>query len=155
MRLLLLALASALAACSNAAASPCPCQASSPAGSSPIGPEHLGLPRSEKLEQLAQQRVELARKRLQLVRLQFDKGALSLDQLVNAFRDLAFAARDSGFHGEPLRHILKEYRDALAALRDLVHERADKGMATPDEAVRMDLMLAEAELWLGEADRSL
>jgi hypothetical protein len=143
-----------LAACSNAGGShangpcgPCRAAASDSAGAAP-------LPRSAKLETLAQQRVEVARKRLQLLRAAFDHGAASLDDLFAGFRDVAFAARDSGFHGEELRRILTDYRDAVLALRDLTKERAAKGAVGQDASSRVDALVAEAEYWLGEADES-
>lgn len=138
-----------LAACSDANGShangPCgPCREGAPNGAAP--------PRSEKVEKLARERVEVARKRLQILRTAFDRGAASLDDLFAGFRDVAFAARDSGFHGEELRRILTEYRDAVLALRDLTRERAAKGTVGEDATSRVDALLAEAEFWLGEAN---
>jgi hypothetical protein len=152
--LLLLSSALAVSACGGAspgASVPCgPCQAPASAGL-----QNVGLPRSAKLDQLAAKRVELARKRLVGIRASFDQGRTSLDELVGACRDVAFAAHDSGLHGEALRDILKEYRDALIALKDVTAERVSKGAVTEDAVVRMDSLVAEAEFWLEEANQGL
>lgn len=133
------------------ASGPCgPCQAPASAGL-----QNVGLPRSAKLNQLAAKRVELARKRLAVARASFDQGRTTLDELVGACRDVAFAAHDSGLHGETLRNILKEYRDAVVALKDVTAERASKGAVGEDAVSRMDALLVEAEFWLEEANQGL
>jgi hypothetical protein len=151
---LLLSSALVLSACGGAspgASGPCgPCQAPASAGL-----QNVGLPRSAKLDQLAVKRVELARKRLVVLRASFDRGATTLDELIGACRDVAFAAHDSGLHGETLRDILKEYRDALVALKTLTAERASKGAIGEDAVSRMDSLVAEAEFWLEEANQGL
>jgi hypothetical protein len=144
-----------LTACANgsapAAAGPCgPCQASAAAGL-----QNVALPQSPKLRELALKRVELARKRLVLLRASFDRGATTIDDLFAACRDVAFAARDSGLHGGGLRDVLKEYRDAVVALRDLTRERAAKGAVGEDAVSRVESVVAEAEFWLEEANQSL
>ena len=153
MRRLLVALpALVLLACSHSAdTGPCgPCHSPETAG---LG--RVGLPRSGKLEQLAQQRVELARKRLVLLRASFEHGTATLDEVFAACRDVAFAARDSGLHGETLRRILTEYRDAVIALKDLTKERAAKGSVGEEAVSRVDSLVAEAEYWLGEASEGM
>ena len=149
-RALVVVSALVLSACSKTAG-PCgPCQAQASAG---IG--NAGLPRSAKLEQLATQRVDLARKRLVLLRASFDKGTTTLDAVFAAARDVAFSARDSGLHGEALRGVLKEYRDAVIALKDLTRERLSKGAVGDDDMSRVDALVAEAEFWLEEASPGL
>jgi hypothetical protein len=144
-----------LTACASgsapAASGPCgPCQASAVAGL-----QNVALPQSPKLRELALKRVELARKRLVLLRASFDRGATTIDDLFAACRDVAFAARDSGLHGGALRDVLKEYRDAVVALRDLTRERASKGAVGEDAVNRVESVVAEAEFWLEEANQSL
>jgi hypothetical protein len=136
-----------LAACGGSAKPPpCgPCQAA--AG----GAASLGPPRSPKLEALAARRVELSRNRLVLLRASFSKGTTTLDELFAACRDVAFAARDSGLRGEPLRDVLKEYRDAVVALKELTRERMAKGAVTEEGMSRVEALEAEAEYWLEEA----
>ncbi len=148
--LLLVITATASLACgSNNASGPCtPCQASA---SPSAGLKDVGLPRSAKLDQLAQQRVTLARKRLVLLRASFDRGVTTLDDLIAGSRDVAFAARDSGIHGEALRGVLQEYRDAVVAMKDLTRERAAKGAVGEDAVTRIDALVAEAEYWLEDA----
>ena len=137
-----------LAACSSGPAGPCgPCQAQTSAGLH--GAE---LPRPAKLEQLATQRVALARKRLGLLRTSFDRGSTTIEELFAGCRDVAFAARDSGMHGEALRGVLTEYRDAVIALRDLMRERAAKGTVSDETMSRVDALVAEAEYWLEDAN---
>ena len=97
----------------------------------------------------------MARKRLGTLRASFNQGRTTLDELVGALRDVAFAAHDSGLHGETLRDILKEYRDALVALKDVTAERVSKGAVTEDAVIRMDLLVVEAEFWLEEANQGL
>jgi hypothetical protein len=148
-RTLLVVAASLLVACGSGgsgASAPCgPCQA-------PASPAMGWTPRrSAKLERLAQQRVELARKRLVLLRAGFEHGTTGLDALVAACRDVALAARDSGMRGETLRSILREYRDAMIAMRDLTRERESKGAVGEDAMSRVETLLAEAEFWLEEA----
>lgn len=121
-----------------------PCQGS--AATARLGP------RSAKMDQLAQQRVELARKRLVLMRAGFDKGTVGLDALFAACRDVAFAARDSGMRGEALRKILVEYRDAVVAMKDLTRDRVAKGAVGEEALTRVESLLAEAEFWLQEAN---
>jgi hypothetical protein len=136
-----------LAACGGSSSPPpCgPCQAAAAGASSP------GPPRSPKLEALATQRVELARKRLVLLRASFGKGGATLDELFAACRDVAFAARDSGLRGEPLRDVLKDYRDAVVALKQLTRERLAKGAVTDEAMSRVEALEAEAGYWLEEA----
>ena len=152
IRLVALASASALlVACSSGpgAAAPCgPCQ-----GQAATGLHDAGLPRSEKLEQLAQQRVASARKRLVALRTSFDRGSTTLEELFAGCRDVAFAARDSGMHGEALRGVLTEYRDSVVALKDLTRERVSKGSVGEDAMTRVDELLAEAEYWLADASQ--
>jgi hypothetical protein len=144
-------LVSACGGASPGTSAPCgPCQAQASAGL-----QNVGLPRSAKLDQLAARRVEMARKRLGTLRASFDQGRTTLDELVGALRDVAFAAHDSGLHGETLRDILKEYRDALVALKDVTAERVSKGAVTEDAVIRMDLLVVEAEFWLEEANQGL
>jgi hypothetical protein len=145
--LLAIVLFLALPACTSSAASPCPCPTLSVPGS-----EHAGAPRSSKLDDLARQRVELARKRLAMLRTLFDRGTITFDVLFTGFRDVAFAARDSGLHGETLRHILTDYRDGLLALQTMIHQRAESELTSPDQALRIDALVAEAEYWLAEAN---
>jgi hypothetical protein len=109
------------------------------------------LPRSARVEQLAHERVELARKRLVLMRAAFEHGSATLDELFAALRDVAFAARDSGLHGEGLRGILTDYRDAVLALQTLTRERMAKGSVGPEAMSRVDALVAEAQYWLAEA----
>jgi len=141
----------------------CACGGSSKSASGPCGPcaasgsaEAPSLARrSPKLEALALRRVELARKRLAQLRDSFAKGSTTLDELFAASRDVAFAARDSGLRGAPLRDVLKEYRDAVAALKELTKERLAKG-AVGDEAMgRVEALEAEAEFWLADASEGL
>jgi hypothetical protein len=122
---------------------PCPTKASEGASAAPL--------RSPKLEALAAQRVELARKRLVLLRASFSKGTATLDELFAACRDVAFAARDSGLRGAPLRDVLKDYRDAVIALKELTRERMAKGAVDEQAMSRVDALAAEAEYWLEEA----
>jgi len=136
-------------ACSGAPPASGPC--GNCASSTSAGLAHVALPRSAKLEQLAQRRVDVARKRLVLLRAGFDRGTTSLDELFAGFRDVAFAARDSGFHGEALRHVLTDYRDAVLALKELTRERVAKGALGEDAVARVESLVAEAEFWLGEA----
>jgi hypothetical protein len=112
---------------------------------------HVAPWRSAKVEQLAEHRVEVARKRLLALRAGFEHGTTTLDELFAGFRDVAFAARDSGFQGATLRRILTDYRDAVVALKDVTRERVAKGAANEDAMNRVELLLAEAEFWLGEA----
>ena len=136
---------------SPAASGPCgPCQAQASAGL-----EGAGLPRSAKLEQLATQRVAIARKRLALLRASFDKGSTTIDELFAGCRDVAFAARDSGMHGEALRRVLTEYRDAVSALKGLMRERVAKGAVSEDTMTRVDSLVAEAEYWLEDANQGM
>jgi hypothetical protein len=133
------------------ATGPCgPCQS---AGSS--GLAGAGGPRPEKLEHLAVQRVDMARKRLTLLRASFNRGAVSINDVFAACRDVAFAARDSGLHGEPLRGVLREYRDAVIALRDLTRERMAQGAVGEADLSRVESLVAEAEFWLEEANGGL
>jgi hypothetical protein len=139
-----LAAAAALTACGGSSPPACgPCQA---AGASSAAPR-----RSPKLEALANQRVELARKRLVLLRESFEKGSATLDELFAACRDVAFAARDSGLRGVPLRDVLEDYRDAVAALKQLTRERQAKGAVSDEAMSRVEALEAEAEYWLEEA----
>ncbi len=140
--------AALLAACGGAPTpGPCgPCASGASAGL-----EHVAAPRSAKVEQLAKRRVEQLRELLAQLRTSFEHGATGLDELFAALRDVAFAARDSGFHGEELRSILTDYRDAVAALRDLTRERASRGAVGEGAVQRVEVLLAEAEYWLGEA----
>jgi hypothetical protein len=115
----------------------------------------VGLPQSPKLKALALQRVEVARKRLVLLRASFDRGATTIDEVFAACRDVAFAARDSGLHGGPLRDVLKEYRDAVVALKELTRERAAKGAVGEEAVARVNSLVAEAEFWLEEASQGL
>ena len=144
-----------LAACAGgstaAPSGPCgPCQASAAAGL-----QNVALPQSPKLKELAAKRVDLARKRLVLLRASFDRGATTIDEVFAACRDVAFAARDSGLHGGALRDVLKDYRDAVLALRDLTRERAAKGAVGEDAVSRVEAIVAEAEFWLEEANQTL
>jgi hypothetical protein len=137
----------AVAACGGSSQPRCvPCVASG-AGDS-AGPAPL---RSPKLEALANQRVELARKRLAQLRESFGKGGASLDELFAAFRDVAFAARDSGLRGAPLHDVLKDYRDAVIALKQLTRERVAKGTVTDEAMSRVEALEAEAEYWFEES----
>jgi hypothetical protein len=147
---LLVLIACAPVACtSRPAAEPCgPCQ--SPSSADAAG-KSVALPRSERLEKLAEQRVALARKRLVLLRSSFDRGVTTLEELIAGSREVAFAARDSGLRGDALLGVLKEYRDAVVALRDLTHERAAKGAVGEDAVTRIDALAAEAEFWLEDA----
>ncbi|MGH7293883.1 MAG: hypothetical protein ACRELB_03065 [Polyangiaceae bacterium] len=121
----------------------------------PCGSSGVALPRPARVEQLARQRVELARKRLVQMRAAFEHGSATLDELFAALRDVAFAARDSGLHGETLRSILTEYRDAVLALQGLTRERMQKGAVGPEALSRVESLLAEAEYWLAEATPQL
>jgi hypothetical protein len=154
LALLLLVPALLLVACgsgSTPATGPCgPCQSAGP-----IGLAGAGGPRPEKLERLALQRVDLARKRLALLRSSYDRGATSISEVFAACRDVAFAARDSGLHGEPLRGVLREYRDAVIALRELTRERMAKGAVGEVDLSRVESLVAEAEFWLEEANGGL
>jgi len=133
------------------ATGPCgPCQSAGAGGLA-----GAGGPRSEKLEHLAMQRVDLARKRLTLLRASFNRGAVSINDVFAACRDVAFAARDSGLHGEPLRGVLREYRDAVIALRDLTRERMAQGAVGEADLGRVESLVAEAEFWLEEANGGL
>jgi hypothetical protein len=111
--------------------------------------------RSAKLEALAARRVELARKHLAELRESFAKGSTTLDELFAASRDVAFAARDSGLHGAPLRDVLKDYRDAVAALKELTKERLAKGAVSEEAMGRVEALEAEAEFWLADASEGL
>lgn len=134
----------ALTACGGSSSPACgPCQAG---GASSAAPR-----RSPKLEALASQRVELARKRLVLLRESFGKGTTTLDELFAGCRDVAFAARDSGLRGPPLRDVLQDYRDAVAALKQLTRERQAKGAVNDEAMSRVEALEAEAEYWLEEA----
>ncbi len=136
-----------LAGCSGSGQPRCgPCQASGAASASGAAPL-----RSPKLEALANQRVELARKRLAMLRESFGKGGATLDELFAACRDVAFAARDSGLRGPPLHDVLKEYRDAVDALKQLTRERMAKGSVNDEAMTRVEALEAEAEYWLEES----
>jgi hypothetical protein len=113
------------------------------------------MPRPAKIEQLARERVEIARKRLVQLRAAFEHGSATLDDLFDACRDVAFAARDSGLHGETLRRILTEYRDAAVSLRDLTRERLAKGAVNEAAMTRVESLVAEAEYWLAEANQGI
>lgn len=142
-----------LLACGGAssASGPCgPCAASANGG---LG--SAGTPRPAKIEQLARERVEVARKRLVQLRASFEHGTTTLDELFDACRDVAFAARDSGLHGETLRRILTEYRDAATSLRDLTRERLAKGAVNEAAMTRVESLVAEAEYWLAEASQGM
>ena len=144
--LLLSLLAAPLAACggsSSPGGASCPCTGGAAAGTAPL--------RSPRVEELARRRVELARQRLMLARASFEHGTTSLDGLFAALRDVAFAARDSGFHGEALRSVLTEYRDAVVSLQGLTKERFDKGAVNQEDVARVDGLVAEAQYWLAEA----
>jgi hypothetical protein len=147
-RIVALALASiVLAGCGGSSQPRCgPCQTSGAAGAAGAAPL-----RSPKLEALANQRVELARKRLALLREAFGKGLATLDELFAACRDVAFAARDSGLRGAPLHDVLKEYRDAVVALKQLTRERMAKGAVGDEGMTRVEALEAEAEYWLEES----
>jgi hypothetical protein len=135
-----------LAGCGSGTSGPCgPCQ--SPASA---GMQNVGLPRSAKLKELAAQRVELARKRLVLLRASFDRGKTTLDDVFVAFRDFALAARDSGLDQGALRDVLREYRDAVLALKDVTRERMSKGAIGEEAMIRVESLVAEAEYWLEE-----
>jgi hypothetical protein len=143
-----------LAACGGGAAptasGPCgPCQAAASAGLQDVGPQ------SPKLKALGLKRVDLARKRLVLLRTAFDLGKVTIDEVFAACRDVAFAARDSGLHGGALRDVLREYRDAVVALKNLTRERAAKGAVGEEGVARVDALLAEAEFWLEEGSQGL
>jgi hypothetical protein len=136
------------------------CGGSKPAASEPCGActstgggRPAGMAVSPKLKALAARRVELARKRLSLLRDGFAHGTATLDEVFAACRDVAFAARDSGMVGPPLRDVLKEYRDAVLALRDLTKQRLAKGTVGDDATARVDALVAEAEYWLEEASQ--
>jgi hypothetical protein len=145
-----------LAACGGStpapvASGPCgPCQ-----GTATAGLQNVAQPLSAKLRELGLKRVELARKRVIALRVAFDHGTASIDELFAACRDVAFAARDSGLHGETLRGVLREYRDAVIALRDLTRERVAKGAVSEEAVTRVESLVAEAEFWLEEANQSL
>ena len=133
------------------ASGPCgPCQ-----GPAAAGLQNVALPQSPKLKALALKRVEVARKRLVLLRASFDRGTTTIDELFAACRDVAFAARDSGLRGDALRDVLREYRDAVVALKDLTRERASKGAVGEEAVNRVDSIVAEAEFWLEEANQGL
>ena len=127
-----------------------PCAASGSAGAPSLPP-----PRSAKLEALATRRVELARKRLAQLRESFAHGSTSLDELFAASRDVAFAARDSGLSGAPLRDVLKDYRDAVTALKELTKERLAKGAVSDEAMSQVEALEAEAEYWLADASQGL
>jgi hypothetical protein len=141
----------------------CACGGSSkPAASGACGPcaASAGAPslpphRSAKLEALAARRVELARKRLAQLRESFAHGSTTLDELFAASRDVAFAARDSGLSGAPLRDVLKDYRDAVTALKELTKERLAKGAVDAEAMTRVEALEAEAEFWLADASEGL
>jgi len=141
----------------------CACGGSSKPASGPCGPCAASgsaaapsfAPRSPKLEALALRRVELARKRLAQMRDSFAKGSTTLDELFAASRDVAFAARDSGLRGAPLRDVLKDYRDAVAALKELTKERLAKGAVDEEAMTRVEALEAEAEFWLADASEGL
>ncbi len=139
-------LAVLLAACGGLKEARCPCQTSAAAGASGAAPL-----RSPKLEALANQRVELSRKRLALLREAFGKGSATLDELFAACRDVAFAARDSGLRGAPLHDVLKDYRDAVVALKELTRERLAKGSVNDEAMTRVEALEAEAEYWLEDS----
>lgn len=105
------------------------------------------------MRELAARRVDLARKRLVLLRGSFDQGKATLDEVFAAFRDFALAARDSGLEGAGLRDVLTEYRDGVTALRDLTRERLSKGAVAEEALLRVESLVAEAELWLEEASQ--
>ncbi|HEY8088964.1 MAG TPA: hypothetical protein VIF09_13990 [Polyangiaceae bacterium] len=126
-------------------------RSSSPCGNCSSTDGSVAAPRPPRVEALARQRVELARKRLLLARASFEHGTTGLDDLFAALRDVAFAARDSGFHGEALRSILTEYRDAVVALQALTHERVEKGAVTQEAMSRVEALVAEAQYWLAES----
>ena len=147
MRRPLLAALPLLVACGGSAGT----SATAPCGPCAGGAASSGLPRSARIEHLAHERVELARKRLLLMRAAFEHGSASLDDLFAALRDVAFAARDSGLHGEALRGILTDYRDAVLALQSLTHERMAKGSVGPEAMSRVDALVAEAQYWLAES----
>ncbi len=140
----------------------CACGGSSRPPTGPCGPCAAGsaeapslAPRSPKLEALALRRVELARKHLAQLRESFAKGSTTLDELFAASRDVAFAARDSGLRGGPLRDVLKDYRDAVAALKELTKERLAKGTVSEEAMGRVEALEAEAEFWLADASEGL
>jgi hypothetical protein len=147
MRRLAAALLPLLLACGCASSS----RSSSPCGPCSTGDGSIAAPRPSRVEALARQRVELARKRLLLARASFEHGTTGLDDLFAALRDVAFAARDSGFHGEALRTILTEYRDAVVALQALTRERMQKGAVTQEAMSRVETLVAEAQYWLAES----
>ena len=138
-----------LAACGGAPASG-KCGSCGPPGAG--GLAGAGPPRTPKLEALASRRVELSRKRLLGLRASFDAGKTTIEELVAGSRDVAFAARDSGMRGQALLRVLTEYRDAVSAVRDLMRERASKGLAVDDDALsRVESQVAEAQFWVEEA----
>jgi hypothetical protein len=142
-----------LAACggSPGASGPCgPCQSQASAGLQNVAP-----PRSARLKELAALRVDLARKRLVLLRASFDRNKATIDEVFAACRDVALAARDSGLYGDTLRDVLREYRDAVTALKDLTRERMSKGTVGEDAMARVESLVAEAEFWLEEASQGL
>ena len=136
-----------LLACGGSSSS----RSSSPCGACSGGDGSIAAPRPPRVEALARQRVDLARKRLLLARASFEHGTTGLDDLFAALRDVAFAARDSGFHGEALRTILTEYRDAVVALQALTQERVEKGAVTQEAMSRVEALVAEAQYWLAES----
>jgi hypothetical protein len=131
-----------------------PCGACVGGGAAAAG-RPVGMATTPKLKALAARRVELARKRLSLLRDSFAHGSATLDELFVACRDVAFAARDSGMVGPPLRDVLKEYRDAVLALRELTKQRLAKGAVGDDASARVEALVAEAEYWLEEASQTL
>jgi len=150
MRALLLS-ALLLTACGGSAKQPAAGQCGPCAAAASSGAPDLGPPRSAKLEALAGKRVELARKRLAELRASFGRGTTTIDELFAASRDVAFAARDSGMHGQALRDTLKDYRDAVTALKELTKERLAKGAVNEEALSRVEALEAEAEYWLEEA----
>lgn len=153
MRALLLS-AALLTACGSGSRPPAsgPC---GPCTSGSVGTPSVPPPRSAKLEALATRRVELARKRLGQLRESFARGSTTLDELFAASRDVAFAARDSGMQGAALRDVLKDYRDAVTALKELTKERLAKGAVSEEAMSRVEALEAEAEYWLADASEGL
>jgi len=137
-----------LSACASRTPGPC-----GPCGSPAPGTLDVAPPRPPKMRELAARRVDLARKRLVLLRGSFDQGKATLDEVFAAFRDFALAARDSGLEGAGLRDVLTEYRDGVTALRDLTRERLSKGAVAEEALLRVESLVAEAELWLEEASQ--
>jgi hypothetical protein len=139
---------SACAGPTNANSGPCtPCPQVAATGAAPL------QPRSAKLDQLGQERVDVAKARIPVLRLYFVRGAISPAEFLAAFRGVAFAARESGLRGEALRSALTEYRDHAKEALESQRQRVATGAQTGDSLNQMKEGVLEAEYWLAEASQ--